>query len=86
MEIILQHTLCQKTESKIAQNVKYPNIYPTGGHFGFVRFSEGAPWFSNFFQFFLWKWDQEVSSDQFIRSSWWSETMTLYSPPLMLAK
>ena len=61
-----------------------PIFTPTGGHFGFVRFSEGAPWFSNFFQFFLRKWDQEVSSDQFIRSSWWSETMTLYSPPLLL--
>ena len=57
---------------------------PTGSHFGFVRFSEGAPWFSNFFQFFLRKWDQEVSSDQFIWSSWWSETMTLYSPPLIV--
>ena len=62
-----------------------PIFTPTGGHFGFVRFSEGAPWFSNFFQFFLRKWDQEVSSDQFIRSSWWSETMTLYSPPLLIS-
>ena len=61
-----------------------PIFTPTGGHFGFVRFSEGAPWFSNFFQFFLRTWDQEVSSDQFIRSSWWSETMTLYSPPLFI--
>ena len=61
-----------------------PIFTPTGGHFGFVRFFGGAPWFLNFFQFFLQKWDQEVSSDQFIWSSWWSETMTLYSPPLIV--
>ena len=77
------HSLPENKSPKLLKMSNTPILTPTGGHFGFVRFSEGAPWFSNFFQFFLRKWDQEVSSDQFIRSSWWSETMTLYSPPLL---
>ena len=77
-----------KILKKVPKRLKMSILTHCGGHFGFLHFSEGAPWFSNFFQLFLRKWDQEVSSDQFIWSSWWSETMpqkiTPYSPPLVL--
>ena len=42
MEIIQQHTLCQKIESKIAQNVKYPNFYPNRRPFWICLFSGGG--------------------------------------------
>ena len=42
MEIILQHTLCQKIESKIAQNVKYPNFYPNRRPFWICPFFGGG--------------------------------------------
>ena len=74
-----KHKITCFYQGKILKNVpkrlKMSILTHCGGHFGFLHFSEGAPWFLNFFQLFLRKWDQEVSSHQFIWSSWWSETM-----------
>ena len=54
MEIIYQHILCQKIESKIAQNVKYPNYYPNRQLFWICAFFRGGTLvFELFFNFFF---------------------------------
>ena len=50
------NTFCQKIESKIAQNVKYPNFYPNRRLFWICPFfggGQGHPGFQTFFNVFF---------------------------------
>ena len=55
-----------------------------GGHLGFFTFLAGAPWISQFFGVFFPKWCQYAKSHQTRWGPACPETLTLYSPLLLI--
>ena len=69
------HFYIKKTYSECAKKVKNVNFNTSERPSWIIQFLGRGNLDFQLFQFFLRKWDQEVSSHQFILWSLWSETM-----------